>query len=255
MGYILSTLIFFAIAVVYSIVGLGGSSSYLAVMVLMDVPQHLIPKIALTCNLIVVTAGSYHFGRAGYFSTKVLLPFAASSVPVAFVAATFTLSREIFVIVLAVTLLLAGLRLLLTPRIAGRAMAELPAGTVWRWGLPLGAVLGAIAGIVGMGGGIFLAPLLTILRWGTAREIAATAAGFVMVTSVAALAGHLIKSSDMFEFGSYIYLYPAVLIGGLIGSRLGARRLSVGVVRGLTAVLVLFVSANLFHQVFMGWLS
>lgn len=246
---------FAIVALIYSIAGLGGGSSYIALMVLFGVPEEVMPKVSLTCNLIAVTAGVVLFVRAGHFSGRVLLPFALASVPVAVVMGSMNMSKSWFMGVLAVTMLLAGLRMLLTPSVQGVPMEDLDMRKVWGWGLPLGAVLGGVAGTVGLGGGIFLAPLLSVLHWGTARQIAATSSGFVILTSVAALAGHLLKTNDYGDFADYIYLYPAVLIGGVVGSLIGARRAPVLVVRGLTAVLTLSVAGSLFYSMFTGLLT
>jgi len=253
------TLILFAlfliVALVYSIAGLGGGSTYVALLFIMGTPLDLLPKVALVCNLIVVTGGSFQFVRAGHFTPRVFIPFVVTSIPVALWTGTLDLSEYWFMVTLAVVLLLAGLRLLLTPHLEGRPMEELRLRNVWLVGLPMGAVLGAIAGIIGIGGGIFLAPLLSVLQWGNARQIAATASGFVMVTSVAALMGHLIATDDYIPFGSYYHLYGAVFIGGLIGSRLGAVTMPVVAMRAITALLALGVSATLFFQIFQGFLT
>lgn len=246
---------FALVALVYSIAGLGGASSYIALMVLFAVPEAVMPKVALTCNLIAVTAGMTMFVRAGHFSGRVLAPFAIASIPTAAVMGSTDVTKEWFFGVLSITMLFAGVRMLLTPYVAGTPMERLDLRRVWFWGVPLGGVLGGIAGTVGIGGGIFLAPLLSILHWGTARQIAATCSGFVILTSVAALGGQLWKTSDYSVLSEYLYLYPAVLIGGVIGSLIGARRASVVVVRVLTAALTLGVSAGLFYSMFTGLLT
>jgi uncharacterized membrane protein YfcA len=248
---------FLLIALLYSIVGLGGASSYVAVMVLLGVPQDHMPKVALTCNLIVVTAGAFQFARAGHFSTRVLIPFALASAPVALYTGTLDVPQGTFKGILAATLLLAGLHMLITRRAMGTPIEELSMRKVWLWGMPMGAVLGAIAGIVGIGGGIFLAPLLSVLQWGNARQIAATASAFVMITSVAALAGHLYtvqEYSELLALSHYLPLYLAVLMGGIIGSKLGARFVSVIMVRCLTAILALVVATTLLYDIFSQFL-
>lgn len=247
-------ILFLLVAMVYAIAGLGGASTYVALLFVFDTPVEMLPKVALTCNLIVVTAGAFTFMHAGHFTGRVLLPFALASVPVALWSATLHLSKEWFMGVLAVVMFIVGLRMLLTLKAEGKPMEELSLLRVWMFGLPMGATLGAVAGIVGVGGGVFLAPILSILHWGSARQIAATSAGFVMVTSVAALTGHLIKSNDLIPFTEYMYLYPAVFIGGIIGARFGAAYVPVVAMRLLTAVLALGVAGTLLFGIWQNFL-
>lgn len=241
--------VFFIIALGYSIAGFGGGSSYIAVLALSSVPYEVMPIIALACNIIVVSGGSYHFIRAGHFSRTLTLPFVITSIPAAYIAGSILLGRTIFMAVLATALLLAGLRMVVTLKSRGIRAEDLEARKLWIWGMPIGTALGGLAGLVGIGGGIFLAPVLSVIGWGTSKQIAATASVFILANSLAGLAGQLSKHGDMSFLMDCVWLFPAVLIGGQVGSLLGSRKLPYPAVRGATVVLVFVASANLYRKV------
>ena len=157
-------------------VGFGGGSSYIALLILFDAPYQIIPPIALICNLVVVSSGSYHFIKAGHFSWKILLPFIVTSIPAAYIAGTISLEKRLFLFILAVTLLAAGLRMLLLQKTEANSVQSLEVKKVWLLGLPIGGVIGGLSGLMGIGGGIFLAPILYNLRWGKPKQISASEA-------------------------------------------------------------------------------
>jgi len=235
-------LAFFTIALFYSMVGFGGGSSYLAVLVLAAFPYLVIPAQALVCNTIVAGGGSWHFWRSGHFRLKKILPFVVSSIPMAYWGGRILLQKEVFCFLLGVSLLMVSARL----RIPERAVdvdRESDWKTAWLIGLPLGGVLGFLAGLVGIGGGIFLSPILLLIRWANPKEAAASAAIFILVNSLAGLGGHLQKG--FVDLTGLLPLALAVLIGGQMGSRLGAYRLSKGVMQKGLSGLVLYVSVKL----------
>jgi len=231
--------LFFLIATFYASVGFGGGSSYLAVLALMGLSYTSIPQTALVCNIIVSAGGVWHFRRCGHLQWRRVLPFVVLSVPMAFVGGLIPVGQKVFMFLLGGSLLVAGARMFLPIRSAG-AFSSIATRKMWIVGLPLGAALGLLSGLVGIGGGIFLAPVLILSGWADARATAATATVFILVNSLAGLGGQLAKG--VYLDASIIPLGIAVFLGGQIGSRLGSSRLSGSSVRRLTGALILFVS-------------
>jgi uncharacterized membrane protein YfcA len=239
-------LTFFFIALIYSSVGFGGGSSYLAILALTDIRYLLMPKVALICNLLVVTGGCYHFYKQKHFNKQLILPFVLSSVPMAFLGGMYPIKEKVFLILLTSSLLLAGLRLLFVTRFVdqeARPPSLLTSSLV-------GSALGLLSGLVGLGGGIFLSPLMLNLRWGRPKEVAAAASAFIFLNSLAGLAGQLTKGMSE-EIFSHWPLFIAVILGGQIGSRLGTHPIvSQRNMQRATAVLILAVSARLLLRFF-----
>ena len=238
-------LAFFLTALLYASVGFGGGSTYNALLVLSDVDYRILPAIALLCNIIVVAGGVWRFGAAGHLQINRTIPFIAASIPLAWIGGRLPVSEEMFVGLLGIALAASGIRMLLQkpPSLAEDQNDPRP----WLAAL-IGGSLGFLSGIVGIGGGIFLAPILHMLRWGSARAIAGTCSLFILVNSAAGLGGQLTKLGSMAligELSAYWLLFPAVLIGGQIGSRLGATGLSETLMRRMTAILVLYVAGRL----------
>ena len=241
------SILFCVVAALYSMVGFGGGSTYNALLYLADVDYEIFRPVALVCNLVVVTGGSILFIRARHFQWRLLAPFLVTSVPCAMFFASCSIPRELFLCILGLSLLISGLRMLLTSG-SDKDVATPGNQRAWLVGLPVGAALGSLAGLVSIGGGIFLAPVLHFMRWGTAHQIAATASCFILVNSIAGLVGHAIRlsgTSTVAEVAAFWPLFLAVLIGGEIGSRVGAHRLPSAWIKRLTAVLVLYVSARM----------
>ena len=237
-------LAFFATALLYAIAGFGGGSTYTALLVLSGTDYRAVPILSLACNIIVVSVGSWKFARAGHLDWKRVWPLFVTSVPAAWLGGRLVVEREIFIGLLAGSLLVAGLTMLWQPY----WKRELEPAPGPRWIEPVaGAGLGFLAGVVGIGGGIFLAPLLYLLRWGSPRRIAATCAAFILVNSIAGLAGQASKGlgAATAVLGDHGLLFPAVLLGGLLGAGLGARRIEPQWVRIVTALLILYVAGRL----------
>lgn len=249
---ILLSILFLLVALLYSMVGFGGGSSYNALLVLFDVSYQIYPTMALICNLIVVTSGCWVFYKRAAISVQLLLPFIITSVPMAHLAGRLVIDKTTFLIILCMALLISGLIMLLNRKLQKRVIPPEKNPNLWRWGLPIGAGLGSLAGIVGVGGGIFLSPVLFLLGWGTARQIAATASSFILVNSIAGLSGHYFKlQASSIAIGQIMDFWPAfisVFIGGQIGSRLSSNRLSPQLIQTLTAILVLYVSLRIGWQ-------
>lgn len=248
--------LFFGTAILYSSVGFGGGSTYTALLVLNGVDYRAIPAISLVCNILVVSAGSWRFWRSGHVEWKRIWPLLLLSVPMAWLGGTIALAEREFVGILSLALAAAGIAMLFQPEAeAAAAGVDRPA----TWLEPLvGGGLGFLAGMVGIGGGIFLAPILHLLRWGGAKAIAGTCAIFILVNSVAGLAGQLGKPDGVDRvdmLANHWLLFPAVVVGGLIGSNLGSGRLRPVHLRVATALLVLYVAVRLglrFHELRLG---
>lgn len=241
--------LFFFTALVYSIAGFGGGSTYLALLALFAVPYEAMPKLSLLCNLVVVTGGFAVFLRAGHFSPKKSLPFVLTSIPAAYLGGRIPLGKTVFLWLLALCLLAAGLRMLLSEKdFSGRI--EPSSRRAWSVGLPVGAILGILSGLVGIGGGIFLAPTLYFLGWTDSRETAAAAAFFILVNSMSGLFGQFAKSGAVLDWGLALPLMTAVFLGGQIGSRIGAGKISKIALQRVTAALILAVSGRLLWGLF-----
>lgn len=245
---------FFVIAFLYSSVGFGGGSSYLAILSLYSFEYRLLRTIALVCNLLVVSGGTYLFARQGHIKWKKTLPLAILSVPLAFVGARIPFRQETFFILLGATLVLTGIIMLLedylkkaSERTRASKLKENPAMNG-----ALGGGIGFLAGSVGIGGGIFLSPLLHILHWDKAKTIAGTASFFILINSISGLAGQLSQGNLTFDFKMVLYLGLSVLVGGQLGSRMSVFKLSQRGVKILTALLVLFAGGRLLFKYLIG---
>jgi uncharacterized protein len=235
---------FFATAVLYASVGFGGGSTYTALLALSGMDAKALPILSLSCNILVVTGGCIRFARAGQVPWKKALLLALIAAPLAFLGGLTPIKEKTFLITLAISLIFAGLALLL-PR---APESEARSTKLAKW-MPLAAApLGYLAGLVGIGGGIFLAPLLHLTRWNTAKRIAATTSLFILLNSITGLTGQLLKNGPE-RFGdvltSGVWLLVAVVIGGQIGSQLALRWLPERVIRWLTAALTIWAGTQL----------
>ena len=178
--------LFFAAAAIYSMAGFGGGSAYIAILTLAGFTHDRIPVVSLTCNIVVTVGSTYHFVRAGHFDWRQFWPFALGSMPLALAGGRMPLTRESFMLLLGVSLLVAGV-LLIWP--VGNKRAEEAARPPHRaWSIVIGGGLGLLSGMVGIGGGIFLAPLLLLLRWAAPKQVAAFSAVFILLNSLSGLA-------------------------------------------------------------------
>ncbi len=243
------SLSFFVTAILYAAVGFGGGSTYNALLVLAKTDYQILPSIALLCNLIVVSGGTYRFFCAGHINFKRIMPWIITSVPAALLGGYLHISETIFIGLLGFSLLVAGLRML-WPQNKNKKQ-DFSSSLINRYSfLPplIGLALGLLAGLVGIGGGIFLAPLLYLLRWDHAKSIAGTCSFFILVNSLSGLIGQILKpgNADFFgDIGAYWMLFPAVFIGGQIGSHMGTTRLNSQIITRMTAFLILYVSIRL----------
>ncbi len=238
---------FFLIAILYSAVGFGGGSSYLAILALYGIDYKLLRLVALICNIVVVTGGSYIFWKKGFVPWKKIIPLIILSVPLAFLGGSIQLSESIFFIILGMVLTIAGLTVFfIKSRVDDGHVDSIETNAIVNGSM--GGSIGFISGLVGIGGGIFLSPLLHLMQWDRAKIISASCSVFILVNSMAGVAGQLTADASGLDYKFIGYLAAAVFLGGQIGSRLGAVRLSNNQIRKWTAILVVFVGLRLLYK-------
>lgn len=247
-------LYFLITALLYGCVGFGGGSAYSALLVLGDTDYRAIPVIALVCNLIVVTGGVWHFYRKGHLALRALLPWTAASVPASFAGALLPVPETVFTGLLGAALSVSALPLF-CPDPAPVSSSEPGPVRVQTgaWPILIGTMTGFIAGVTGIGGGIFLAPVLHILRWGNPKRIAGACAFFIFVNSLAGLAGQALKARDTDFVGlisPFWLLFPAVLIGGQVGAWMGSSIIRASLVKKGTGLVVLYAAVRLLMEFF-----
>ncbi len=238
---LLLTLLIFTAALLYSSVGHAGASGYLAAMALFNLAPDVMKPTALVLNLVVATVGTIRYGRAGCFSWSVFWPFAVLSVPLAFVGGAITLSNPAYKTMLGLVLLFAAGRLAFPIASVTHATAK---PVVLPLALGFGGVIGLLAGLTGVGGGIFLSPLLLFLGWADVRRTAGVSVAFILVNSAAGLLGHLASVQQVPSAISW--WAPAALFGGVIGAELGSRRLALLTMRRLLAVVLVVAAVGSF---------
>ena len=235
-------LFFFVIAFVYASVGFGGGSSYLALLAMYAFPFQEMRLTALVCNIIVVTGGTIVFVRNRQVDFKKMIPLVLLSVPMAFLGATMKISERTFFIILGASLVIAAILLWIKTNRKHDSTFQAKPGVI-KDGV-LGGSIGFLSGMVGIGGGIFLSPMLNLINWDTARKIAATASIFILVNSVAGIVGQLTQLPADVNYMRIIMLCIAVFAGGQLGSRTGAVKFNLLMIRRITAALVLIAGVN-----------
>ena len=225
----------FVVALLYSTVGHAGASGYLAAMALFGISPLVMKPTALVLNILVAIIGTVRFYRAGFFSWRTFWPFVITSIPASFIGGALTLPVPIYKSIVGVVLLYSAVRLFFG---ASRADQKRVAPAPIVAALAIGAAIGLLSGLTGVGGGIFLSPVLLIMHWARTKETSGVAVAFILVNSIAGLLGHV--SSLALVPHEIIYWAPAAVIGGWIGTILGTRVLPIaGIRRWLSAVLVL----------------
>lgn len=230
---------FFIIAALYASIGHGGASGYLAIMALISLAPEQMRPTALGLNLFVSAMGSWYFIRSGHFARKPFLQLILFSIPMAWLGGTLTPDIRLFKLLLAITLAIALVRLLLP---MSETEPTTPPSNL-RMGL-LGAVIGFMSGLVGVGGGIFLTPVLVLLRWTNLKTAAALSAPFIFVNSAAGLAGQMPKADQFIPYLPLVII--AVTGGGIIGAWWGARKAPYRQLRMVLATVLFFASLKLF---------
>jgi hypothetical protein len=232
----------FVVALLYSSVGHAGASGYLAVMSLFGVAPDAMKPTALALNILVATIGSVQFASAGHFRWRLFWPFALIAVPLAFVGGALPLPANVFRALVGVVLVFSALRFFFEPR--DPAETRPPALPI---AVASGGALGLLAGLTGTGGGVFLTPLILLLRWASTKQAAAVSVLFILANSSAGLAGNLWRGGSLPR--PALALLAAVALGGAIGSLLGARRLAVPAIKRLLALVLLSAGARLVWDV------
>ena len=246
---VLLAIFFLATAILYSSVGFGGGSTYLALLLIWGVPYFIFPVIALSCNIIVVSGNCLNYIRTGNLNLKLLLPYLIGSIPLAFIGGSLPIEKRLFEILLFLVLSAAGALLLLNfksydDKEENYIKIPIPVS------ISIGGALGFISGIVGIGGGIFLSPILFLIRAGRPKHIVTTASLFILINSVSGIIGQLTKNAVINEIPNYWYLLVAGLIGGHLGNFLNLKIFSTRILALVTAILVIFVAVRMGFKIF-----
>lgn len=242
-------LLMFAVALLYSTVGHAGASGYLAAMALFSVQPALMRPTALTLNIIVATIGTIQFVRAGFFSWRTFWPFALASIPASFLGGWMPLPAVVYKALVGVVLLYSAVRLFFS---AKRGDTQETKVVPISLALILGAAIGFLSGLTGVGGGIFLSPLLLLIGWAKTKETSGVSVTFILVNSIAGLVGHgLFNHLTALESlpRAAFFWAPAVLLGGWIGTELGTRRLPVAGIRRWLSLVLLIAGLKLLSEV------
>ena len=236
-------ILFFIVAILYSSVGFGGGSSYLAILAISGLLFTQVRSTALLCNIAVVTGNVILFSRSGLYNWKKVLPLVLLSVPMSFLGGYISIGKDFFNILLGFTLLFAALTMWFSKRLANNLDPDRKENPLRNSGI--GGMIGFISGMVGVGGGIFLAPLLHITRWDIPKKIAATSSLFILVNSISGLIGQYVSPTFHIDWNLTTLLVVTVFIGGQIGGRLSQKFLSPIQLKRATAILIAYVSIRI----------
>lgn len=235
-GLIISAI--FIVALLYSSVGHGGASGYLAVMAFVGVMPEVTRPTALVLNLFVASIGAYQFWRAGFFSWRLFWPFAVTSIPFAFIGGMIYLPTQIYKVLLGLVLLFAAFRL--AWKLKSDAEIKTPNIPIC---LAIGAVIGLLSGLVGVGGGIFLTPVLLLMNWSETKTAAGVSALFILVNSISGLLGNYAQVAVLPP--SVWFWITAAVAGGILGSTLGAKKFDSLMLRRVLALVLVFAGVKL----------
>ena len=238
------SILFFVTAALYSSVGFGGGSTYLALLLIWGVPYLIFPVIALSCNIIVVSGNCFNYIKAGNLNLKLLIPYLIGSIPMAYIGGSLPIEKRLFEILLFLVLVAAGTLLLFNFKSYDdkeESYRKVPIIV----SILIGGFFGFISGAVGIGGGIFLSPILFLMRAGKPKYIVTAASLFILINSIFGIFGQLTKNAVLMEVSNYWYLLIAVLIGGQLGNFLNLKIFPTRILALVTALLVLFVAIRI----------
>ena len=241
---IILSILFFITAILYSSVGFGGGSTYLALLLLWNIPYYIFPVIALCCNIIVVSGNCFNYVKAGNLNIKLLFPYLIGSIPLAFFGGSLQIEKDFFEILLFIVLIFAGFLLLFKFKSyddRNETYKKIPKIV----SIIIGGILGFISGIVGIGGGIFLSPILFLIKAGKPKYIVTTASIFILINSISGISGQFTKNLVLNEILNYWFLFLIVFIGGQIGNFLNLKIFPARILAFVTAGLVIFVAARM----------
>ena len=246
----LLAILFLVTAILYSSVGFGGGSTYLALLLIWGIPYFIFPVIALSCNIIVVSGNCFNYIRAGNLNLKLLYPYLIGSIPLAYMGGSLPIEKQLFEILLFLVLLVAGILLMFNFKSYDDKDESYRKVSIFI-SILIGGLLGFISGIVGIGGGIFLSPILFLIRAGRPKHIATTASLFILINSISGLIGQLTKNAVLVEMQNYWYLLVVVFAGGQIGNFLNLKIFPARILALVTALLVLFVAIRMGIRFFL----
>ena len=247
---IILSILFFITAILYSSVGFGGGSTYLALLLIWNIPYYIFPVIALFCNIIVVSGNSFNYVRKGNYDLNLLYPFLIGSVPFAYLGGSLEVDKNFFEKLLFLVLFVAGVLLLVNNKSYEEKNILIKKINIYT-SLLIGSILGFISGIVGIGGGIFLSPILFLLKAAKPKVIVTTASLFILINSISGIIGQFTKKIVISEIISFWPLLISVFIGGLLGNYLNIKLLSSRVLAIITSLLVIFVAARMALKIFL----
>ncbi|MBW8685643.1 sulfite exporter TauE/SafE family protein [Chitinophaga rhizophila] len=240
-------LLFFTVALLYASAGFGGGSSYLALMTLWNVDFQLMKSTALVCNVVVVAGSVYHFYRAGQLPMKRAFQLSLISIPFAFFGSYLPLKQHTFFLLLGIALTIAAVLMCYKLFIEKQYTPNPDAQMTYKYGI-IGGAIGLLSGMTGIGGGIYLSPVLRLGRFDTAKKIAGICALFILVNSIGGLLGQAAKGEIIFDLHFAGPLLLSVILGGQIGARLSAAVLKPRMVEGATALLILYAGVRMLIQ-------
>ena len=246
---ILLAILFLVTAILYSSVGFGGGSTYLALLLIWNVPFFVFPVIALSCNIIVVSGNCFNYIKAGNLNLRLLFPYLIGSIPLAYIGGSLPVEKKLFEIFLFLVLIIAGTLLLFNFKSYDDVDGKYKKNSILI-SILIGGVLGFVSGIVGIGGGIFLSPILFLLRAAKPKQIVAAASLFILINSISGIVGQLSKHYVLEEISTYWYLLFAAFIGGQIGNFLNLKIFPARILALVTATLVLFVALRMAIRLF-----
>ena len=244
------SMLFLLTAILYSSVGFGGGSTYLALLLIWSVPYFIFPVIALSCNIIVVSGNCFNYIKGGNLNLKLLVPYLIGSIPFAFIGGSLPIEKMLFELLLFLVLSSAGILLLINfksydDKEENYKKIPIPVSIL------IGGSLGFISGVVGIGGGIFLSPILFLIRAGKPKHIVTIASMFILINSISGIAGQLTKNVVLNEVSNYWYLLIAVLVGGQLGNFLNLKILPTRILALITAILVIFIAVRMGIKIFI----
>jgi len=247
---IILSILFFVTAILYASVGFGGGSTYLALLLILGIPYYIFPVIALICNIFVVSGNSFNYIRAGNLNLKLLTPYLIGSIPLAYIGGSLQIDKNLFEIFLFLVLTFAGIMLLMNYRSyddEDTTYKDIPNII----SILIGGTLGFVSGVIGIGGGIFLSPILFLIKAGKPKHIVTAASLFILINSIAGVIGQLTKDIVLTEVSNYWYLFLVVMIGGHVGNFLNLKIFPTKILALVTAMLVLFVSIRMGVKLFL----
>ena len=247
---IILSILFFVTAILYASVGFGGGSTYLALLLIWEVPYYIFPVIALVSNIFVVSGNSFNYIKAGNLNLKLLLPYLIGSIPLAFIGGSLYIEKNLFEFFLFLVLAFAGIMLLINFKSyddEDKTYKNIPIFL----SIPIGGILGFVSGVVGIGGGIFLSPILFLIKAAKPKHIVTAASLFILINSISGVIGQLTKNIVLSDISNYWYLFLIVIIGGHIGNFISLKIFPTRLLALVTSGLVLFVAIRMGIKLFL----